>query len=358
MKGNNNIEELFKQKFDGFQADVNPQIWANIQAGIGTTAAVTTGVSVGVKIGLITGGIAAASLATWYFGFYEPTNESDKTESVIAADTQNTEPQTTTGETIIYVADENDPAIIENKEKIESELKNYQTQNTQIDNSNTSQSSNTNTTESSQNSNIAVTNQNEVASSNHQDAQSNQNNNVQDAQVIESTPNARMEYSQSNVFAPSIISFNSNASEYKEVRWDFGDGTLANGAETKHTFSKAGTYKVTMTVIGKGKVNYQESQEITVKSKSSIDNIPNVITPNGDRINDYFSVKSTDIESFQITITDQRGNEIFASNDAEFVWDGTNYDGETVERGMYFYVIIAEGKDGSVIKLPGQIYVQ
>ncbi|MBK9190625.1 MAG: gliding motility-associated C-terminal domain-containing protein [Crocinitomicaceae bacterium] len=357
MKGNNNIEELFKQKFDGFQADVNPQIWANIQAGLGTTAAVTTGVSVGVKIGLITGGIAAASLATWYFGSYEPAGETAKTENTIIADTQNSEPQNTTGETIIYVADENDPAIIENKEQIENELKNHQNQNNVTSNTQVSQAPNNGTTNDSQNTNNNTGN-NEVTTSNQQDAQVLQNNQAQDPQSVESTPNARMEYSQSNVFAPSVITFNSNASDYKEVRWDFGDGTLANGAETKHTFSKAGVYKVTMTVIGKGKVNYQESQEITVKSKSSIDNIPNVITPNGDRINDYFSVKSTDIETFQITITDQRGNEIFASNDTEFVWDGTNYDGQTVDRGMYYYVIIAEGKDGSVIKLPGQIYVQ
>lgn len=358
MKGNSNIEELFKHKFDGFQADVNPQIWANIQAGIGTTATVTTGLSVGVKIGLITGGIAAASLATWYFGFYEPSGDTVNKENPTITQTQTTEPQTATGETIIYVTDENDPAIIENKEQIENELKSYQSQNNQQDNQGSNQASNNNVEEGAQNSGNNSSTNNESATVNQQDDRSNQHIPVQDVQVAESSPNARMEYTQSNVFAPSIISFNSNATDYKEVRWDFGDGSTANGTETKHTFSKAGTYKVTMTVIGKGKVNYQESQEITVKSKSSIDNIPNVITPNGDRINDYFSVKTTDIETFQITITDQRGNEIFASNDTEFVWDGTNYDGQTVERGMYFYVIIAEGKDGSVIKLPGQIYVQ
>jgi gliding motility-associated-like protein len=86
--------------------------------------------------------------------------------------------------------------------------------------------------------------------------------------------------------------------------------------------------------------------------------VPNVITPNGDRINDYFYVKSTDIETFTISIRDRNGNEIFSSNDKEFNWDGTNYSGDLVEKGMYTYLIIAQGKDGSVIKLPGQIYVQ
>ena len=65
MKDNLNIEELFQKGFENFQPEVDPSLWANIQAGIGTTAAVTTGVSVGVKNGLISTGIIAASVATW-----------------------------------------------------------------------------------------------------------------------------------------------------------------------------------------------------------------------------------------------------------------------------------------------------
>ena len=44
MKDNFNIDELFKQKFDNFQPDVDPGVWTNIQAGIGVGA---TGVAVG-----------------------------------------------------------------------------------------------------------------------------------------------------------------------------------------------------------------------------------------------------------------------------------------------------------------------
>lgn len=355
MKDNLNIEEPFQKGFENFQPEVDPSLWANIQAGIGTTAAVTTGVSVGVKIGLISTGIIAASVATWYFGFYEP--EQNITPSTNTNVVSNTIPQedANTGETIIYVNDKNDPVILENKAEIEKELQNYQTNNTttQSNNGSTTPVVNNNNTNNSTSSESSTNNTNNTVANNN-----NTNENVVVSPVVKpDAPTGRMEFAQSNVYAPSVLTFTSNAKNQKEVRWDFGDGTTSEGIDAKHTYSKPGKYTVEMLILGDGNA-YTETQEIVVKSKSTIDNVPNVITPNGDRINDIFSIKTTDIETFTISIRDKNGREIFSSNDQEFIWDGTDYSGEQVEKGMYTYVIIAEGKDGSVIKLPGQIYVQ
>lgn len=348
MKENNNIEEILKQKFDNFQPDVNPNIWANVQAGIGAGTAVTTGVSIGVKIGLISSGIIAASVATWYFGFYEPTMPAEPVtqKNTIEQPIENT---TITAEPIIVVNDQNDPVIIENKEKIENELRVYQAPDQTIEGPISNASVSTQTSN-------PVINDNKTTTSQTTNSNSNESTTTPDKQIP--VPSGRMEVFQSNSYVPSATTFTSNAINQKEVRWDFGDGTTADGLVVKHTYNKPGKYLVKMIVVGNDKVNYEETQEVVVKSKSSIDNVPNVITPNGDRINDYFSVKTTDIETFVISIRDNRGNEIFNSTDTEFSWDGTDYSGNVVEKGMYTYLIIAEGKDGSVIKLPGQIYVQ
>lgn len=349
MKGNINIEEILKQKFDNFQADVNPNIWANVQAGIGAGAAVTTGVSAAVKIGLISGGIIAASVATWYFGFYEPTIPA---ESITQQNTmeQPLEKVDLTADPIIVVNDQNDPVIIENKQKIENELRVYQAPTEPIEGpisytGVSPQINNQVTNENGTNTNTQTTN---VGSS--------ENSSTPEKQTP--VPSGRMEVLQSNMYVPCVTTFTSNALNQKEVRWDFGDGATAEGLVVKHTYSKPGKYNVRMVVVGADKVNYEETQDVVVKSKSSIDNVPNVITPNGDRINDYFSVNSTDIETFVISIRDNKGNEIFNSTDKDFIWDGTDFNGNVVEKGMYTYLIIAEGKDGTVIKLPGQIYVQ
>jgi gliding motility-associated-like protein len=349
VKGNINIEEILKQKFDNFQPDVNPNIWANVQAGIGAGTAVTIGVSIGVKIGLISSGIIAASVATWYFGFYEPTVPA---ETITQKNTieQPIEKTDNTAEPIIVVNDQNDPVIIENKEKIENELRVYQAPDQTIEGPINYTSVSTQTNNQVVNDNVTTTNTQTTTGG------SNENNTSTEKQ--QPVPSGRIEIVQSNAYSPSATTFTSNALNQKEVRWDFGDGTAADGLVVKHTYNKPGKYLVKMVVVGNDKMNYEETQEVVVKSKSSIDNVPNVITPNGDRINDYFSVKTTDIETFVISIRDNRGNEIFNSTDTEFSWDGTDFSGNVVEKGMYTYLIIAEGKDGSVIKLPGQIYVQ
>jgi len=356
VKENTNIEELFKSKFDGFQPEVDPSVWANIQAGIGTGAVVGTGIATGIKIALISGGIIAASAVVWYASTTNNSNEStdNLNTNTIVVDNNTTNDDKNT-EPIIIVNDWNDPVIKEHQKEIEKELLNNQKNQytTKTDN----ETAVTKTTDQS-----TANTDNGVVS------KQNETNNVVDNQTVDNAektidktkpemPTGRMEFNQQQVYAPSTVSFIANAKNYKEIKWDFGDGTTASGNEVKHTYNKPGKYTVNMRVIGQENT-YEERQEITVKTKSSIDNVPNVITPNGDRINDYFSVKSTNIQTFFISITDNRGNEIFSSNDIDFVWDGTDFNGNLVEKGMYTYIIIAEGKDGSVFKLPGQIYVQ
>ncbi|MBK7130993.1 MAG: gliding motility-associated C-terminal domain-containing protein [Crocinitomicaceae bacterium] len=353
MKENTNIEDLFRQKFENFQPQVDPSVWAGIQSGVATTTAVTTGMSAMLKIGLVSGGIIAASVATWYFGFYESNQnqslpaQQNVTEVLPDEQSENEQP-------LIIVNDVNDPVIQENREKIEKELRNNHLDQSNTNTSGFNTTQNTNTINGSTETNTNIQTQPE--------SQYTENNTVVEIEEIELkeklVPTGRMEIDQQSNYVPAQVSFVSNARNQKEVKWYFGDGTETTGNETKHTYTQPGKYTVKMVVVGSDKINYEESQEIVVASKSSIDNVPNVITPNGDRINDVFSIKATNIETFMISIRDQRGNEIYSSQDVDFTWEGTDYDGNVVEKGMYTYQIIAEGTDGSVIKLPGLIYVE
>ena len=63
--------------------------------------------------------------------------------------------------------------------------------------------------------------------------------------------------------------------------------------------------------------------------------IPNIITPNGDGINDFFQVDSIcHTTAFTCTIYNRWGNILFTSQDPGFKWYG-----EQVEDGTYFYII-------------------
>ncbi len=79
--------------------------------------------------------------------------------------------------------------------------------------------------------------------------------------------------------------------------------------------------------------------------------LPNVITPNGDRANDYLSLEVEDVKSFYVKIVDQEGNMVFESNDPKFQWDATNmYTGLPVTKGIHMYFVIVENEDGKIFK--------
>ncbi len=68
--------------------------------------------------------------------------------------------------------------------------------------------------------------------------------------------------------------------------------------------------------------------------------MPNVFTPNDDGINDlYLAIKYDFVKSINLKIINRWGNEIFASEDVLFTWDGKNSKGKLVTNGVYFYTV-------------------
>ena len=126
--------------------------------------------------------------------------------------------------------------------------------------------------------------------------------------------------------------FESNALNSVKIEWNFGDGHSSKLANPTHVYSEPGEYLVTLTLTSSDNEVYEETKIVEIETSGSIDKIPNVITPNGDRINDQFMITTNEIESFNIVITDQLGNKIYESNDVNFAWDGTDMNGKTVEK--------------------------
>jgi gliding motility-associated-like protein len=68
--------------------------------------------------------------------------------------------------------------------------------------------------------------------------------------------------------------------------------------------------------------------------------LPNVFTPNGDLVNDYFTpFPYNSVESIDIKIFNRWGKEVFSSNDPDIKWDGKNQATNTAcSDGVYYYV--------------------
>jgi gliding motility-associated-like protein len=363
VKDNLKIEELLKDKFDSFEVEVPNDAWVNIQKGINPSVVAQVGKTSLFKSVLISTGIIAAAVTGVYL-----LNESGSNNEVapfvntnkeeIIADNSNV--------SLIHVENENDPIITENKVEIEKQLKEKATvvANANLDKKDFVNSSYTqpeevitivnNTPKEAVNDDEQKVDQNQFATNANQSANESKQEVLKDKIKY---PSGKMSIESTSFATQNVINFISNAQNFKSVRWDFGDGKIAQGESVTHKFENKGDYEVKMTVFN-GENLYEETQVVHIITKSSIDNIPNVITPNGDRINDYFAVNTNEIKSFYIAIMDENGNLVYENEDPNFKWDGSGKDGSLLSKGMYSYVIIAEGFDGSVFKIPGPIYIQ
>jgi gliding motility-associated-like protein len=91
---------------------------------------------------------------------------------------------------------------------------------------------------------------------------------------------------------------------------------------------------------------------ITILVEPSELDAPNVFTPNGDGVNDYFLVQGKSLKFFKITIFSRSGHKVYEFEQTEDKfewegWDGTiNGKGENfAQPGVYYYVIEAVGWD-------------
>ncbi len=78
---------------------------------------------------------------------------------------------------------------------------------------------------------------------------------------------------------------------------------------------------------------------LTPPDRACLTNIPTAISPNGDGINDAFSIEQAcELESFRLEIFDQSQQLIFESRNIREPWDGM-VDGVPVPEGAYPWTI-------------------
>ncbi len=128
--------------------------------------------------------------------------------------------------------------------------------------------------------------------------------------------------------------------------WNFGDGTIDFGPHPVHIYQTPGEYVVRLLVGNEFGCLDSIQRTVTVESEI-IWYIPNAFTPNGDNVNDEFSIVSYNLVDFQIMIFDRWGALIYESFDPNFSWNG-DFRGQPSQEGVYTAVI--EGATASGIR--------
>jgi len=201
---------------------------------------------------------------------------------------------------------------------------------------------------------------------------------------MDNPPMADFSASTTQGCSPLDVTFTNNSENTDMFYWDFDNGnsfTVNNMNDQDQTFTNtstvmlvastsadpscADTAYVTITVAPCGctdpnATNYNPAA--TIDDGSCILPIPtvivpNVITPNGDEVNDIFELTVTNSTEIELTILNRWGNVIFNEVGTNPGWDGKTQGGLEVEAGTYFYRYIVKGVDENAT-LEGQGFLQ
>ena len=373
MKENIDIEKLFKDKFENFEGSIDPQVWSNISQGIGTNvtaAAVQTGLSLTSKI--ITIASVAVLTSAIIYGVYGLNAQADIKDNIVKTDTLTEETKGLESETpaelksnIIMVHDQNDPVIKLHKADIEETLQVNTVNNFIHDQDAIS------TIESNIDIDISELNDILVFKESFESKSSDLNNLLTDENLADNTvkhndgekiddaiknpsPEFKINYSQ-DIKEELLVSFKSEAVNFESLVWQFGDGTTSTELNPKHYYREFGIYTANLIVIGKDKQEYSKTVSVNVNPISSISEIPNVFTPNGDGLNDELFIKSKNIESFYIVIYSRDSDKVFESSNVDFRWSGEDLKGNMIKKDLYLYALKAVGTDGKGYKKTGNL---
>jgi len=137
---------------------------------------------------------------------------------------------------------------------------------------------------------------------------------------------------------PLNVQFTNQSSDTNYVAWYFGDGDVSADVDPQHSYSKPGTYRVSLAVAD----SLGCSDSVTVDIELRMDYyvyIPTAFTPNGDIVNDRIKVEALGIEGIQWDIFNRWGTRVFSTTDIDESWDGT-YNNKAVPQGVYTYRLL------------------
>jgi gliding motility-associated-like protein len=183
--------------------------------------------------------------------------------------------------------------------------------------------------------------------------------------------------------SPLVVEFTNTSLNSVTFEWDFGNGNVQNvtgmGSQTETFLTDA---IVTLTSYDASGCPSDTQQSISVEPcgctdptatnynpTATIDNgtcvypvpsveAPNIMTPNGDDLNDIFEMIITNAVNVDLVIINRWGNVVHESNGLNPTWNGKTPNGTLVGEGTYFYKYSATGPGINPEPVVGHGFVQ
>lgn len=137
--------------------------------------------------------------------------------------------------------------------------------------------------------------------------------------------------------------------------WDFGDGSTSNDQFPVHQYQHEGQYAVSLNIVNEFGCQANYLHEFIDVDQTFLLIVPNAFTPNGDGINDEFTITHRLITDLNTQIFDRWGRLIYETNDINFSWRGLDPDGSLMSEGVYVYNMQGYAYDGTKVTKTGTV---
>lgn len=152
--------------------------------------------------------------------------------------------------------------------------------------------------------------------------------------IVDENPVAHFTFGDTNLGELIVFEDSTTIGSPSAWNWNFGDGEIENGPVVSHLYSAPGLYEVTLQVVTENGCTDSVVVSIDV---SELFQLPNVLTPNNDGVNDALRVYSSYAEKINMKIYDRWGHVVWAGSGDEVIFYGRTHEGIGLSSGTYFY---------------------
>jgi gliding motility-associated-like protein len=160
-----------------------------------------------------------------------------------------------------------------------------------------------------------------------------------------------------NGFIPLTVQFTNNSINATKYIWNFESNNTSTQTSPSYNFENVGNYNVVLTAFSK--FGCIDTASLTIITDGDIIiQIPNVFTPNGDNLNDFFENKVNNFKFLKYlngTIWNRWGQFIYEYQMPNGKWWDGKFGGNDCQEGVYFYIIYAEGINGRKFNFHGTV---
>ncbi len=140
-------------------------------------------------------------------------------------------------------------------------------------------------------------------------------------------------------------------------KWNYGnnDSIVFNTpAKNSIRYNKFGEKEIVLTITDADGCSDQDTKTVSVINDYDV---PNVLTPNNDGVNDELVLFDNIFKYYSISMFNRWGNKVYELKDAMGVllWNGSNKDHKMCEDGAYFYNLEGTFEDGTLLKKSGAV---